>query len=132
VAAYVLNTELLDFFTFPETVDPRKLRRITEDITRWQIKLADRETIQLAVGNRIFEEINKIDLDISSLQRVNWLNEVIGILEEKTDLKPETWRSQNVFYLLTKGYRKGLWVFANKEWQAAFERLAMLLGVKLK
>ncbi len=132
VAAYVLNTDLLDFFTFPETIDPRKLRRITEDIARWQIKLSDREAIQLAVGNRIFEEIIKVNHDISSLQRVNWLNEVIGILAEKTELKPEIWRSQNAFYLITKGYRKGQWVFANDEWRAAFERLAGLLGTRLE
>lgn len=132
VAAYVLNTELLDFFTFPETMDPRKLRRIAGDIKRWQINLTDRERVQLAASSRIFEEINKINLETTPLARVQWLNEVIAIIQEETDLKPDIWRSQNVFYLLTKGYRKGQWSFTNDEWQMTFARLAQLLRVRLE
>ena len=132
VAAYVLNTELLDFFEFSETLDPRRLRRISEDIKRWQIKLTDRDAVQLAAGTRIYNEIGKINIDESSLVRVHWLNEVISTIQDQTDLKPDIWRAQNVFYLLTKGYRKGLWVFANADWQAAFEKLAGLLKVRLK
>lgn len=132
VAAYVLNTELLDFFTFSEPVDPRKLKRIAEDIKRWQINLTDPETVELAVSNRIFSEINALNMEASSLTRVVWLNEVISILKAQTSLKLDIWRAQNVFYLLTKGYRKGLWEFANEEWKNAFEKLAILLKVRLK
>ena len=131
VAAYVLNHELLDFFRVTETPDPRKLRRIAEDIKRWQITLTDLEAVQHAAGRRIFNEIERIELNHSSLARIKWLNEVISIIQEQTDLKPEIWRSQNFFYLLTKGYRKNLWVFINPEWQATFERLAGLLSVRL-
>jgi alpha-amylase/alpha-mannosidase (GH57 family) len=132
VAAYVLNTELLDFFKFPETLDPRRLRRISADIKRWQIKLTDPDAVHLAAGTRIYNEISKINMDESSLIRVHWLNEVINTIQDQTDLLPDVWRSQNVFYLFTKGYRKGQWVFANADWQAAFERLAGLLKVRLK
>jgi alpha-amylase/alpha-mannosidase (GH57 family) len=131
VAAYVLNTELLDFFTFKETIDPRKLRRIAEDIKRWQIKLIDLEAVQLAVSNRIFSEVNNLNLEVTPLARVHWLNEVIQVIHTQTDLKLSIWRSQNVFYLFTKGYRKGQWVFANEEWKKAFELLAELLKVRL-
>ena len=132
VAAYVLNTELLNFFEFPETLDPRRLRRIAADIKRWQIKLIDRDAVQLAAGTRIYNEINKINVDESSVVRVQWLNEVMTTIQSQTDLQPDVWRAQNVFYLLTKGYRKGLWVFANDNWRAAFETLAGLLKVRLK
>jgi hypothetical protein len=37
-----------------------------------------------------------------------------------------------VFYLFTKGYRKGQWSFANDEWQSTFARLAQLLRVRLE
>jgi hypothetical protein len=131
VAAYVLNTELLDFFMFKETIDPRKLRRIAEDIRRWQIKLIDVEAVQLAVSNRIYSEINNLNMEVTSLARVHWLNEVIQVIQTQTDLKPDIWRSQNVFYLFTKGFRKGQWVFANEEWKKAFELLAELLKVRL-
>lgn len=132
IAAYVLNSELLEFFTARELLDPRRLRRIASDIKRWEIKLTDREAVQHAISSRIQDEINKINLDESSLARVKWLNEVIATVNEHTDLRPDVWRSQNVFYLLTKGYRKGLWVFANDEWESAFSQLAQLLKVRLQ
>ncbi|MBL7808836.1 MAG: hypothetical protein JNN28_13530, partial [Saprospiraceae bacterium] len=79
---------------------------------------------------RVFREIEKIELDESSIPRVRWLNDVLSIVEEM-GLKPNIWRSQNIFYLFTKGYRKGQWVFVNKEWETEFKRLARLLRVRV-
>jgi Domain of unknown function (DUF3536) len=132
IAAYVLNAELLDFFTSKETPDPRRLRRIAEDITRWQVTINNAEGVKHAMGARIYQEINRLNLDDSSLPRVLWLNEVLDIVNSTLKMMPSIWRSQNVFYLLTKGYRKGQWVFANDQWLGAFERLAVLLKVRLK
>jgi alpha-amylase/alpha-mannosidase (GH57 family) len=132
IASYVLNSELLDFFEYPDTLDPRRLRRIADDIGRWQIKLADVESARHAASERIFEEVNKISLHETSLPRLHWLSEVLDVLNTQLDLKPSIWRSQNVFYLFTKGYRKGLWVFADTASQEAFERLAEQLRVRLK
>lgn len=131
IASYVLNADLLDFFENEEVTDTRNLRRIAADLERWHIKRTDEDTLNHAIGNRVFLEIEKIGVDESSLPRVRWLADVLSIVQE-IGLKPSIWRSQNVFYLLTKGYRKGLWVFVNKEWQAEFERLAELLKVHLK
>jgi len=131
IASYVLNADLLNFFEGNDVLDTRNLRRISADIERWHIKRPDEETLNLAIGERVFREIEKIGLDESSLPRVRWLADVLSIVQEK-GLKPSIWRSQNVFYLLTKGLRKGLWVFVNKEWEAEFERLATLLKVRLK
>lgn len=130
IAAYVLNDDLRSFFEGEETADPRNLRRITSDMSRWSVKLDDEEGIRHAIGERVYAEIEKIDLDESSLPRVRWLIEVLGIVQEM-NLKPTIWRSQNVFYLLTKGLRKGQWVFINEEWKSAFGRLGKLLKVRL-
>jgi hypothetical protein len=46
-------------------------------------------------------------------------------------IKPDLWKSQNRFYRLTKGYRKGAWAFSNDDWQVAFERLAAQLRVRV-
>lgn len=132
IAAYVLNADLHQFFTDLETPDPNKLRSIAEDIQRWQIKINDIESIQHTIGERIYQEINKLNLDESSLPRVIWLNDVLHLVSTSLKLTPSIWRSQNVFYLLTKGYRKGQWVFANDQWLNAFERMASLLKVRLK
>lgn len=132
VAAYVLNSDLLQFFQSNETPDPRRLKRIAEDIKRWEIKLTDRDAVQHAISTRIYSEITKISFEPTSLPRVKWLIEVISTVQHHTDLQPDIWRSQNVFYLFTKGYRKGLWNFANEDWRNTFEQLATLLKVQLK
>ena len=131
IAAYVLNSDLLAYFKNGEARDTRILRRITDDLVRWNIKLADEEVVRHAIGERVYREIEKIDLDESSASRVEWLSDVLTTVQ-KLDFKPVIWKSQNVFYLLSKGYRKGEWVFVNEEWKAAFERLAVLLKVRLK
>ena len=131
IASYVLNADLLNFFEGNEVLDTRNLRRISADIERWHIKRTDEEALNLAIGERVFREIEKIGVDESSLPRVRWLADVLSIVQQM-GLIPSIWRSQNVFYLLTNGMRKGLWVFVNKEWEAEFERLATLLKVRLK
>lgn len=131
IASYVLNADLLHFFKGEHTLDPRNLRRIAGDLTRWNIKPGDLESVQHAIGERIMREIEIIEMDESSVPRVKWLNEVLGIVNEM-GLKPSIWRSQNEFYLLTKGVRKGQWVFVNDDWKEAFEKLAQLLKVRLQ
>jgi alpha-amylase/alpha-mannosidase (GH57 family) len=131
IASYVLNADLLQFFENEQIKDARNLRRMADDLKRWHIKLADTEAVQHAIGERVLLELGRIDLNEDSLPRVEWLNEVLSTVNDM-GLKPSIWRSQNVFYLLTKGYRKGQWVFVSKPWQNAFERLAELLRVRLK
>mgnify|MGYP001224296656 FL=1 len=131
IATYVLNDDLLHFFQNGHVTETRTLHRIAGDIKRWSFKFADEEAVRHAAGKRIYREIVKIQMEKSSLSRVLWLNEVLDIIQQM-DIKPDIWRSQNVFYLLTKGYRKGQWDFLNDEWKAAFERLATLLKVRLE
>jgi alpha-amylase/alpha-mannosidase (GH57 family) len=130
IASYVLNSDLMLFFKGDETADPRNLRRIAADLKRWNIKLSDEEAAGHVIGERLLHEIRKLDMDMSSIARVTWLNDVLDIVTTM-DLKPALWRSQNEFYLLTKGLRKGQWVFLNSDWQKAFERLSELLKVRL-
>jgi len=130
IGSYVLNADLLAYFDSDNTSDPRNLRRIADDMRRWAVKITDEEALRHTIGQRIYREIEKISVDESSLPRVRWLNEVLGIVQEMK-LKPTVWRSQNAFYLLTKGHRKGEWVFVNEEWKTAFEQLAALLKVRL-
>jgi alpha-amylase/alpha-mannosidase (GH57 family) len=131
IAAYVLNSDLLHFFENGDTKETRTLRRIADDLKRWSIKLTDEEAVRHAIGERIYHEIERIGRDRSSPARMEWLSDVLVIVAEM-NLKPVVWKSQNVFYLVTKGYRKGEWVFVNEAWKAAFERLAGLLKVRMK
>ena len=107
------------------------LRRTAEDLKRWGVTLNDAEAVGHAIGERIHREIIKITLDESSLPRIKWLAEVLNIVQTMP-VQPTVWKSQNIFYLLTKGYRKEQWVFLNDDWKTTFEELAKLLKVRLK
>ena len=131
IATYILNADLLDFFNGESTPDPRNLQRTIVDLKRWNIKFSDEDALRHAVGERVFREIIKVGADKSSLPRVRWLNEVLSAMQD-TGLKPVVWKSQNAFYLLIRGYRKGEWVFIDEAWKRAVERLAELLKVQIK
>ncbi|MCB0534534.1 MAG: DUF3536 domain-containing protein [Lewinellaceae bacterium] len=131
IATYVLNDDLLHFFNREQPNSIQSLQRIVADMRNWNIGVSDPDAMDHAAGKRIYQEILGIEQDISSPAKIQWLCEVLEILQ-KLDLKPDIWRSQNVFYLLTKGYRKGLWEFINDDWKSAFERLAGLFKVRLK
>jgi Domain of unknown function (DUF3536)/Glycosyl hydrolase family 57 len=129
IASYVLNTDLHQYFE--RGADTKTLIRITEDLKRWKVSVSDEEHVRHAASERIFNEISGIQMEENSLPRVVWLCDMLEIIY-KMELKPDIWRSQNVFYLLTKGYRKGDWVFINDAWKGTFVRLAALLKVKLE
>lgn len=130
VATYVLNTDLLLFFENGAIHDTPTLRRIAGELKKWNIPLTDEEAVRHNIGRRLDREIDLLDTHESSLPRLQWLTTVMDILNEM-NITPDLWKSQNHFYRLTKGYRKGEWVFVNDEWQAAFERLAAQLKVRL-
>ena len=130
IATYVLNADLLSFFEHNNGGEARSLRRIAGDMKNWHIKISELEVLRHAIGEWVYREIEKIELDESSAPRVQRLNGILEIVDDM-GVKPMIWRSQNVFYLLTKGYRRGQWVFVNAEWKAALERLARQLRVRL-
>ena len=131
IASYVLNAELLDFFNDPAMGDLKTLERISQDIKRWNIRLNDEELLNHTIGRRTESEIERIETSESSVPRIKWIVEVLEIVDQ-IGLKPHIWRAQNVFYLITRGYRKGLWVFSNDEWKNAHEQLGALMRVRLK
>ncbi len=130
IASYVLNEDLLRFFNGTDAPDPRHLQRILEDMKRWNVRFSDEEELQHAVGERVFREIMNVAEDQASLPRVRWLNAILNAIQS-TGLKPVVWKSQNAFYMLLRGYRKGEWVFIDEDWKQAVGRLAELLKVKV-
>lgn len=131
IATYVLNADLVNFFEEEDMGELRVLERISEDMKRWNVKINDLDLLNHLSGQRVFHEIDRINMDESSVARVNWIAEVLKKVKEM-GLRPDIWRSQNMFYLITKGYRKDQWVFLNNEWETAFSSLATMLKVRLK
>lgn len=130
LATFVLNADLRHFFEGSQRQDISELKRIASELKRWQIELTAEESLRHTIGERIYNEILQIAMETSSAARIQWLNEVLVVVFDMK-LKPDIWRCQNVYYLLTKGYRKGQWMFLDEAWKSAFSRLAELLKVRM-
>ncbi len=130
IAAYVLYADLLHFFETDALGDIRTLRRIADDLQNWSVRLSDESAINHAAGEFIYREIELIKNELAPCDRIRRLVEILDIIDDLR-LKPDIWRSQNIFYLATKGYRKKQWEFLNDHWKTAFEALAARLKVRL-
>ena len=79
----------------------REARRLASEFGKWKIPLTDTETLQLAAGERLYQEMRSLQesrdpIEESKLRRINRL---LDLLEE-LGLQIERWQSQNVYFSL--------------------------------
>ena len=122
IVQFVINRELSHVFDNGK-MSVSKLQELTNEFRHWNVRLLNPESLSLAAGERIFTELEKTD---PPAEHVLLLCSIIEALEE-LGLKPELWKSQNLYYEMNKGYKTGKWVYASKEWKAAFDKLGKLL-----
>ncbi len=127
---FVINHDLHEFFA-NGNFNIRELRRLVDELLRWDVAITNESSLKLVISERIFREMKRIETSIVTLKDVENLIMVLEILESMP-IVINAWKSQNVFYSMIEGYRKGAWVFASKEWEEAFLRLGNLLRVKTK
>ena len=126
--SFVLNKDLLDFFSFGN-LHVHELERISKEMKKWKVQPTQRSTINHAASERIFRELTNLEQSIVSLPQLQRLINILELLP-KLDLEPDIWQSQNLYFSLIKGYRSGAWVFASEDWEQAFIRLGTLLRVR--
>jgi alpha-amylase/alpha-mannosidase (GH57 family) len=126
---FVINRDFHQFFN-NGSFDIRDLQQLVAEFKKWKVKLTDESSLLLAVSERIYKEVKALDTSDSSLER---LSRTIKIMEEVNamGLKPNYWRSQNLYWSALKGLRKDKWTFASEEWEEAFYKMGSLLEMKL-
>ena len=122
IVQFVVNRELTSIFGNGK-ISVSKLQELANEFSRWGVRLMDPEGLSLAAGERIFEELSKENAPAEHVRALN------GIIEALKDLgiKPELWKSQNLYYKMNKGHRNGEWVYTSEEWKNAFLKLGNLL-----
>ncbi len=130
ITQFVVNRELSLFFANGK-LSVRKLKNLVSEFERWNVHLTDKPALSLAAGERIFIELEKVEKEEAGLEK---LQAIIDILEAllKLNVRPELWKSQNLFYQITGGYRRGEWVYASEAWKSAFMRLGELLNMEIE
>ena len=129
IAQYIINRDLYAFFR-NGNLKVKTLIRLAEEFERWNLSLTNPDGLSLAAGERIFAEIQKVAANEGGLKH---LNRIIQIMEalQVLDVHPELWKTQNLYYQLTEGYRRGDWVYVNDEWKSSFEQLGKLLKIAM-
>lgn len=127
ISQYIINRDLYQFFR-NGNLKVKTLLRLAEEFERWGLTLSNPEALSLAAGERIFEEIKKVSANETGLNR---LDEIIQIIEALTllNVHPELWKTQNLYYQLAEGYRRGEWVYLNEKWKSSFLDLGRLLNI---
>ncbi len=126
---FILNSELNHFFD-DEVLDINKLRHLASEFKRWKLKINDEQSFRYDASERIFYEIRKLALSDFSIHQLVLLNDIFEILNE-LEVKLDIWKSQNTYFGILNGFKKGSWVFADEAWESQFKELGAHLGVKL-
>lgn len=129
IANFVLKNDIRLFYE-SDASDLSSLIRLVDDLKRWNLEMNEEHAIERAAEERIYREIQKINLqeaNILEAQRLIALLEKTLLIE---GLTLELWKIQNHFYKLSRGYRKGIWSFESVEWEEQVRRLGTLLKVR--
>jgi len=126
---FILNKELHEFFD-KDVLDIEKLKHLAAEFKKWKIMISNQQSFRYAASERIYYEVKKLALSDFSNHQLVLLNDIFEILKE-LGMEPDIWKSQNLFFGMLNGLKKGEWVFSNKVWEKHFEELGGHLGVKL-
>jgi alpha-amylase/alpha-mannosidase (GH57 family) len=125
---FVVNRDLEHYFE-QERLSIKELGRLIEELQKWNIKLNEAESFELAASERIYTEVKKLEQSEATLEQLQLVNSILELLD-KMGIKLNIWKSQNVFHKIIKDYQRGEWVFVSHAWQDNFLKLANLLKVK--
>lgn len=126
---YILNADLVNCFQ-PEKINTKEMERISQELTRWNLKIEDTGKIARLAGDSIFEEIKRTAGDIGNVKRLHRLNRVFPLLK-KFGLEPNFYKSQNLYFEISTE-KKNTPETILQEWQEQFVLLGFNLGVKVE
>lgn len=126
---FVVNRDLQRQFG-NGSLNIRELHRLFSEFQRWNIRLTDEQAFKLVASERVFREIQQLDTSEADLESLQALITILEMLESLR-INLDFWRSQNIYFSMLQGYKKGEWVFISEEWKEAFMKLGRLLKVRV-
>ena len=124
----MVNHDLEQFFE-QEELSISEIERLKNELQKWKITISNPKTLTLAAEERIFKEIQQIELAQSDLKQLSSLNTVLENLQSM-GVELNVWKGQNLYYSLLKEYKEGKRRYADPRWEEAFKYLGKLLKVK--
>ncbi len=124
---YVLNADLLKCFT--DKINIKEFERITSELTKWDLQIADHKKVEQLAGSSIFKELNRIGGERQNFKRVERLNRLFPLLT-KFKINPDLNKSQNLYFEISNETMKQNG--HSEDWLKQFNLLGDSLGVKVE
>lgn len=125
---YILNADLIKCFQ-TDKINIRQVERIMSELVKWDLRIEDSGKVERFAGESIFKELKRIAAEGDSYKRIERLNRLFPLMV-KFNLKPNLYRSQNLFFEIS------LEVIESNgrtpEWKKQFFQLGENLGVKVE
>ena len=128
-AEFVINRALKDFFK-TKNLQFQKLKKLSKELKRWDVRILDESEFDLLAGERIYSEVKKITLSHASHLQMSNLLSIVETLDQM-GIKPNLWKSQNVFFNMVQGLKHRNWDYHSEEWKASFIQLGKYLKVSI-
>jgi hypothetical protein len=125
---YILNIDLKNLF-MREKLEINDLKRILDELSKWDVDITDESAFRLAASERIYAEIKQMEKANPPLSKLQILIEILDILF-RMDTKPDVWKSQNVYFNLVKQFDNQDRAYPSMEWKNMFIKLGYILNVK--
>ncbi len=126
---YIINVDMQRLFT-QEKISVRELRHLANELSVWNVTLADAKKFELFASERIFTEVKKIENPDTNLEQLELLNAILDVLT-LMKLPLNLWKSQNSYYSLFQQYQKGKRIFSDEAWKNAFMQLGAYMKVEV-
>lgn len=126
---HVINIDLHTLFQ-QESINLRLLSRLALEVNKWNIQINDKALLEYQAGEAIFKALQKLNASEFELNELEKLNTVFDIFQT-LQLNPSIWRSQNLYFSMMKGFKRGKWVFTNDNWQEEIQKLGNYLQVRV-
>lgn len=126
--AYILNADLINSFQ-TDKINVRQVERIMTDLVKWKLDIEDKGNVERLAGESIFREVTRISQEEDNQKRMERLNRLFPLLR-KFDLQPHLYKSQNLYFEISK--QNGKAGIHSAEWNKQFSLLGSNLGVKVE
>jgi alpha-amylase/alpha-mannosidase (GH57 family) len=123
---FIINHDLLEVFE-NGNLNPRRLRSLYAEFRRWGVQLSDEQAFKLAVEERLFRELKRLENKDADPDQLNTLIRVLETVEQ-LDINLEFWKSQNLYFSLQQDYEAGQRQFETQAVEQAFKRMGTLLS----
>ena len=127
-AEFIINHDIQQFFE-NGNFHVRELKRLSHELEKWEVNLQHKHSLDLAAGERIFQEIKKIKTVEEPIEHFDNLITILKTLED-LGFQLNTWKSQNLYFNLLKAYHSNGIAEKPEDWKQYFYELGSLLQVR--